>query len=385
MRRIIGGLALIIAGCQPAAPAGDPGESPAGGCAELGYHGACQGDLAVWCDNGAERRIDCSGIQERCGWVDDEQGFYCGGEPEGAEDFDGPIAGCGDVPADGACSGTELIWCANGTLRRLDCAVAGAQCSYLPADSAYACVLGGEGELAPPAQPEPEQVANPEPMQPEPEPAAPPGDICAQGEGASRCEDATAVWCDQGEEQRRDCGAQDCGWVNDQIGYYCGGNGDGPGGPGPQPDPEPSANPDPPAPDPEPPVSGGDCGGGEETAVVALVNSTRSMAGLPTLSCDGPMVVAARSHSQDMCAQGYFSHTGRDGSQPWDRMRREGVQFRAAGENIALGQRDANQVHTGWMNSPGHRANILGNGWGRIGVGYVACNGRPLWTQVFAD
>ncbi|MGK0360958.1 MAG: hypothetical protein ACI9U2_003272, partial [Bradymonadia bacterium] len=198
-------------------------------------------------------------------------------------------------------------------------------------------------------------------------------------------EGPTAVWCDQGEQQRRDCGAQDCGWVNDQIGYYCGGDGDGPGGPGPQPDPEPSANPEPPAPNPEPPVSGGDCGGGEETAVVELANSTRSMAGLPTLSCDGAMVVAARSHSQDMCTQSYFSHTGRDGSQPWDRMRREGVQFRAAGENIALGQRDANQVHTGWMNSPGHRANILGNGWGRIGVGYVACNGRPLWTQVFAD
>ena len=58
MRRIIGGLALLIAGCQPAAPTGDPGEAPLGGCAELGYHGACQGDLAVWCDNGVERRID---------------------------------------------------------------------------------------------------------------------------------------------------------------------------------------------------------------------------------------------------------------------------------------------------------------------------------------
>jgi uncharacterized protein YkwD len=118
---------------------------------------------------------------------------------------------------------------------------------------------------------------------------------------------------------------------------------------------------------------------------VDLTNQARAQQGLPSLSCDAQMIAAARNHSQDMCNQGYFSHTGRDGSQPWDRMRREGVQFRTAGENIALGQRDANQVHNSWMNSAGHRRNILGNAWGRIGVGYVACNGRPLWTQVFAD
>lgn len=387
----LGAVVALALGCQPGGgqqiievPGG--GET---GCANLDYHGACQGDVAVWCDGGQERRIDCSVIDERCGWVDNEQGFYCGGQPQGAEDFDGPVAGCGNVPADGSCSGSELIWCANGTLRRLDCAVAGAECTFLPADNAYACVLGGGGgepeppggqhEAPPPPQPEPA----PQPA-PEPEPV---GDICAQGEGASRCEGDTAVWCDQGEEQRRNCGAQGCGWANDQIGYYCGGTGIGPGGgqPEPQPEPQPPPQPEPqPVPEPDAPPPTG-CGGAEETQVVELVNATRAMSGLPSLSCDAQMITSARNHSQDMCDQGYFSHTGRDGSQPWDRMRREGVQFRTAGENIAWGQRGPNEVHTSWMNSAGHRANILGNQWGRIGVGYVACGGRPLWTQVFAD
>lgn len=398
--RVAPALFIIALGCQP--PPSDSPRQIQGGCAELGYHGACQGDVAVWCDGDAPQRTDCAVIGERCGWVDNTQGFYCGGEPQGAEDFEGPIAGCGDVPAEGTCSGSELIWCANGTLRRLDCAVAGAQCTFIEADSAYACVLGGDaggaggagGAPLPP--PQPEAPAEPDPMPPaEPEPAGP-GAICDQGNGASRCEGNTAVWCDAGEEQRRDCGAQGCGWVNDQIGNYCGGTGQDPNGgqpepPAPDPDP-PAPNPDPPAPNPEPPAPNpepappaGDCGSPEEAATVQLANQARAQQGLPSLSCDAQMIAAARNHSQDMCNQGYFSHTGRDGSQPWDRMRREGVQFRTAGENIALGQRDANQVHTSWMNSAGHRRNILGNAWGRIGVGYVNCNGRPHWTQVFAD
>ena len=99
---------------------------------------------------------------------------------------------------------------------------------------------------------------------------------------------------------------------------------------------------------------------------------------------DALMTRAARLHSQDMCDLGYFDHTGRDGSQPWDRMRRSGVRFEAAGENIAWGYASAQSVHDGWMTSPGHRANLLGQ-WGRVGVGLAPCGGDNYWTQVFAD
>ncbi|MCA9525630.1 MAG: hypothetical protein KC549_04950, partial [Myxococcales bacterium] len=135
----------------------------------------------------------------------------------------------------------------------------------------------------------------------------------------------------------------------------------------------------------EPPASEDDCGTAEEAETVRLANASRAQSGLRALTCDATMRAAARAHSQDMCDNGYFSHTGRDGSQPWDRMRRAGAQFGAAGENIAWGYGSPDAVHTGWMNSAGHRANLLGNGWRRIAVGYVACGGQPYWTQVFAD
>ena len=170
--------------------------------------------------------------------------------------------------------------------------------------------------------------------------------------------------------------SQSCGWVNDEIGYYCGGDpGEGPG------------EPQPPGGDPpdDPPEGGEDCGTPVEAQVVDLANQARGMLGLGQLRCDPLMTRTARLHSEDMCAQGYFDHTGRDGSQPWDRMAREGVQFGAAAENIAWGYANAASVHDGWMTSPGHRANLLGNGWRRIGVGHSPCGGDAYWTQVFAD
>ena len=66
-------------------------------------------------------------------------------------------------------------------------------------------------------------------------------------------------------------------------------------------------------------------------------------------------------------------------------MRDEGVTFGAAGENIAAGQPTASSVHQAWMNSSGHRANILNGSFARIGVGHAACGGSPRWTQNFAD
>jgi uncharacterized protein YkwD len=156
--------------------------------------------------------------------------------------------------------------------------------------------------------------------------------------------------------------------------------------PMPEPEPEPEPMPEPePEPEPMPEPTPTACAGAEEARVIELVNAARTSMGLGTLRCDDAMARTARKHSVDMCMQGYFSHTGLDGSSPFDRMRREGVSFRTAGENIAWGQRTPEAVHDAWMNSSGHRANILNGAYGRIGVGYEACGGRAHWTQVFAD
>ena len=99
----------------------------------------------------------------------------------------------------------------------------------------------------------------------------------------------------------------------------------------------------------------------------------------------------ADDHTADMAAHGYFSHQGRDGSQPWDRVAAAGYQARGSGENIAQGYRSASDVVAGWMASPGHRRNMLDCSWTELGVGYT--NGGqsgsqrvpPIyWAQVFA-
>lgn len=122
-----------------------------------------------------------------------------------------------------------------------------------------------------------------------------------------------------------------------------------------------------------------------EQEVIALANAARASMGLGALRCDPTMTAVARAHSTDMCTQDYFDHTGLDGRDPFDRLRDGGVSFRTAGENIAWGQRDADDVHTAWMNSAGHRRNILNGAYGRIGVGLDRCGGSMYWTQVFAD
>jgi uncharacterized protein YkwD len=87
-----------------------------------------------------------------------------------------------------------------------------------------------------------------------------------------------------------------------------------------------------------------------------------------------------------MCRQRYFDHAAPDGSRPWDRLRRGGVRFRSAAENIAVGYTDPAEVHDGWMHSPGHRRNRLRSRYKRAGVGLYLCNGRTAyWTEVFLD
>lgn len=127
------------------------------------------------------------------------------------------------------------------------------------------------------------------------------------------------------------------------------------------------------------------CGNATEMAELELTNAARVDAGLVELVCDDALTRAARLHSQDMCDLGYFSHTSADGRNFGQRLVEQGATFGAAGENIAWGQSTPAAVHSAWMGSSGHRANILGSRYRRIGIGYVNCSGRPYWTQDFTD
>jgi len=205
----------------------------------------------------------------------------------------------------------------------------------------------------------------------------PPTDPCGGLDFRGVCDGADARWCAEGEIRSRDCGAsgQACGWVDDTTGYYCGG--DPGGGPRPPPDSGGDAGTTPPSPT--------GCGGTVENEELALTNQARRAAGLSELACDDALTRAARLHSQDMCDRGYFSHRSRDGRSFTDRLDAQGASYGSAGENIAMGQQTPNEVHQSWMGSSGHRANILSGSYHRIGIGYVSCGGRPLWTQDFTD
>ncbi|WP_028960286.1 CAP domain-containing protein [Streptomyces sp. UNC401CLCol] len=121
-----------------------------------------------------------------------------------------------------------------------------------------------------------------------------------------------------------------------------------------------------------------------EAEVVELTNRERARAGLPPLSRDPLLTTAAQAHSADMVARDFYAHTAPDGGKPWDRAAAAGSRCRAVGENIACGQRSAAEVVRGWMNSPGHRANILKPEFTHIGVGFAG-GGRAgtYWTQLF--
>ncbi|MEM9114894.1 MAG: CAP domain-containing protein [Myxococcota bacterium] len=129
------------------------------------------------------------------------------------------------------------------------------------------------------------------------------------------------------------------------------------------------------------------CASAFELDVIGLANEARIAAGRGAMDCVPDLVEVARAHSQDMCDRNYFAHTNLEDESPFDRMRTSGVRFRAAAENIARGQATPEVVHRAWMNSAGHRQNIMNGTYGRVGVGYVRCSdGQPhYWTQVFAD
>ncbi|NNU26989.1 CAP domain-containing protein [Isoptericola sp. JC619] len=189
----------------------------------------------------------------------------------------------------------------------------------------------------------------------------------------------------------------------------------GPGGPGPSPDvaanlgpaivvdgersteevapavrvqPAPSPTPDPRAASEKPGDEGSGRADGEDpagaaaAAVLELVNAERADAGCGPLRQDPELDALATAHSQDMRVRDYFDHTDPDGLTPWDRADAAGVSGLAA-ENIAVGQRDAAAVVQAWMDSPGHRANILECSHTRHGLGKEPGQGGPWWTQVF--
>jgi uncharacterized protein YkwD len=122
-----------------------------------------------------------------------------------------------------------------------------------------------------------------------------------------------------------------------------------------------------------------------EAQMLELVNGERRKAGLKALEPDPELTEVARRYSTDMFARGYFSHASLEGKSPFDRIREAGINFRAAGENLALAP-TLSLAHTGLMNSPGHRANILRSQFGRVGIGIMDGGMRGLMvTQNFRD
>ncbi|MFE4307773.1 CAP domain-containing protein [Streptomyces sp. NPDC056891] len=120
----------------------------------------------------------------------------------------------------------------------------------------------------------------------------------------------------------------------------------------------------------------------EADQVIALVNAERAKAGCGPLSANATLTRAAQGHSDDMAARDFFDHTNPDGAGPGERVTAAGYPWSTYGENIAMGQSSPEQVMESWMNSPGHRANILNCDFKEIGVG-IHSQGGPYWTQVF--
>ncbi|QKS73155.1 hypothetical protein FLK61_24885 [Paenalkalicoccus suaedae] len=123
-----------------------------------------------------------------------------------------------------------------------------------------------------------------------------------------------------------------------------------------------------------------------EQEVVRLTNQERAAQGLPALQAASDVADVARIKSEDMRDNSYFSHDSPTYGSPFQMMEHYGLDFRAAGENIAAGQRTPEQVVEGWMNSPGHRANILSERFTHIGIGHAEGGDYGhYWTQMFVS
>ncbi|MGW3041321.1 CAP domain-containing protein [Kitasatospora sp. NPDC001159] len=129
-------------------------------------------------------------------------------------------------------------------------------------------------------------------------------------------------------------------------------------------------------------------GGGPSSSyaqqVVDLVNAERAKAGCDPVTAEPRLASAAQSHSDDMADRNYFDHASPEGYHADHRIEATGYRWSTWGENIARGQKDPAAVMDAWMNSPGHRANILNCAFKQLGVGVRTGSGGPWWTQVFA-
>ena len=122
----------------------------------------------------------------------------------------------------------------------------------------------------------------------------------------------------------------------------------------------------------------------QENEVARLVNVQRANAGLHTLKLNWQLSRCARYKSADMASKGYFDHNSPTYGSPFTMMQNFGLRFSAAGENIAYGQRTPAAVMNDWMNSPGHRSNIMNPTYTEIGVGLAKnSSGVCYWTQQF--
>ncbi|WP_019549113.1 CAP domain-containing protein [Streptomyces sulphureus] len=119
-----------------------------------------------------------------------------------------------------------------------------------------------------------------------------------------------------------------------------------------------------------------------ETEVLQLVNQERAKAGCKPVTADTRLGALADDFSADMAKRGYFSHNSPDGQTPWDRADARGID-NLGGENIARGQANAQSVMDSWMNSPGHKANILNCDYRTLGVSAHFGEGGPWWVQEF--
>ena len=124
--------------------------------------------------------------------------------------------------------------------------------------------------------------------------------------------------------------------------------------------------------------------GSMTSQVVTLVNKERASNGMQSLASDRQLAKLAQMKAEDMAKNGYFSHISPTYGSAFDMMKKYGVSYKTAGENIAKGQKTAQSVMNGWMHSSGHRANILKSDYTKIGVGYAkASDGTTCWVQIF--
>jgi uncharacterized protein YkwD len=118
--------------------------------------------------------------------------------------------------------------------------------------------------------------------------------------------------------------------------------------------------------------------------ILGLVNQERAKVDADPLKINEQLDLAADQHTLDQASMNKMSHTGSNGSNMGDRIKNAGYVFSSAAENVAYGFGDAAAVMSGWMNSAGHRQNILNPNYREIGIGYAqGADGRPYWTQDF--